>query len=201
MSFYRFAHGVVNVIFRALYRVHYEGRENLPPQGGYVFCSNHISDLDPIFVALPVRQQICYMAKIELFKGHFTGRLLRALGAFPVDRGKGDTSALDRAKEVVKEGKILGVFPEGTRSKTGKLLKLKSGAIVVSAQTGADILPVAICAPKGMHPFAPVYVRYGALIRNEELGLTDMKAASQLKGAKALLTERMATLLEELSCR
>ena len=118
-----------------------------------------------------------------------------------MDRGKGDTSALDRAKEVVKEGKILGVFPEGTRSKTGKLLKLKSGAIVVSAQTGADILPVAICAPKGMHPFAPVYVRYGALIRNGELGLTDMKAASQLKGAKALLTERMATLLEELSCR
>ena len=152
-------------------------------------------------MALPVRQQICYMAKIELFKGRFTGRLLRALGAFPVDRGKGDTSALDRAKEVVKEGKILGVFPEGTRSKTGKLLKLKSGAIVVSAQTGADILPVAICAPKGMHPFAPVYVRYGALIRNEELGLTDMKAASQLKGAKALLTERMTALLEELSCR
>lgn len=195
-GFYRFARGLVHGIFGALYRVRYHGLENIPQGGGYVLCSNHISQKDPIFIALKVPGQICYMAKAELFKFKPLGFIISHLGTFPVERGKGDTGAIDAAGERIRQGKILGIFPEGTRSKDGKLQRFKSGAIVVAAQTGADILPVIVSGPKKLKIFTRVDVTYGKMIKNSDLGLTDIHAPSQLRAAKKVLTEQMQALWE-----
>ena len=81
---------------------------------------------------------------MELFQNPFVGFIIRHLGAFPVARGKGDTSAIDTAVETVKNGRVLGLFPEGTRSHDDQLLRFKSGAAVIASQSGGDLLPAAI---------------------------------------------------------
>ena len=141
MSFYNFARQVMILVSRCQYRLEYEGLENIPENGGFILCSNHISMYDPILVAIRVKPQCFFMAKEELFRFKPLAFLIRALGAFPVSRGKGDTGAIEKAAEIVESGGVLAIFPEGHRSKDGKLLKLKSGAVVVASMTGADLLP------------------------------------------------------------
>ena len=192
MSFYTFARFVVNVYSHIVYRLKFEGMENIPAEGGFILCSSHITQLDPIMVAERLKHQCFFMAKEELFKNKLVSALLRALGAFPVSRGTGDTAAIDRAVEIVKNGQVLAIFPEGTRSKTGKLQKLKSGVVVVAAQTGADILPCIVKMGKRKWLRRSFTVSYGPVIQNAELGLSAGDASpSALKNAKRVLTQRM----------
>lgn len=195
MTFYVLARWVVLQVSKLLYKVTYEGTEKVP-DGGFILCSNHISLFDPIFVAVKVKPQCHFMAKEELFRNKALGLLLKALGAFPVSRGKGDTGAIDHAVDLVKSGKVVGIFPEGTRSRTGELQKLKSGAVVVAAQTGCGLQPCVI--KKGEKKFlrTPVTVRYGDFIPPERLGITD-RSPSQIRSANRLLTDTLKTMLEE----
>lgn len=197
MSFYNFARQVTILVAHIRYHLRYEGLENIPTEGGFILCSNHISMFDPILVAIRVKPQCFFMAKEELFRFKPLGALIRALGAFPVSRGKGDTAAIDKAADIVKSGRVLAIFPEGHRSKDGKLLKLKSGAVVVASMTGADLLPCVIRKgpKKGLR--YTVTVRYGKMIPNEKLGLTEAKAPAEIRGANRLLTDTLTGLLEE----
>lgn len=108
------------------------GRENVPPEGDptpLMLCPNHISDIDPVFVLMAMKRHVYYMAKAELFRNKLAAWFVgMKFGAFPVKRGAGDTGAIDTAKQIVESGKVLGIFPEGTRSKDGKLGRAKSGA-------------------------------------------------------------------------
>lgn len=180
-----------------IYRFRAEGLENIPDERGFILCSNHISDLDPILVAIRVKPQCYFMAKEELFHIPVLSTIVKALGAFPVARGKGDTAAIQHAIRVVQSGHVLAIFPEGTRTKDGKLLKLKSGALVVAAKTGGDILPCVI--KKGRRKFLrrTVTVKYGKVIPNEALGLTGT-FPSELKQANKLLTDTLTGMLEEI---
>lgn len=91
------------------------------------------------------KRHVYFMAKEEIFKNRLSAWLFgKQLGAFPVKRGAGDTGALDTARAIVGDGRLLGIFPEGTRSRDGQLGRAKSGAALIAAQTGASILPVAI---------------------------------------------------------
>ena len=101
MSFYNFGRAVTNAFVHLLYHLKFEGLENIPEDRGFILCSNHISDLDPILVAVRVKPQCFFMAKEELFHIPVLASIVRALGAFPVARGKGDTAAIDRAVEAV----------------------------------------------------------------------------------------------------
>lgn len=195
MTFYVLARWVVLQVSKLLYKVTYEGTEKVP-DGGFILCSNHISLFDPIFVAVKVKPQCHFMAKEELFRNKALGLLLKALGAFPVSRGKGDTGAIDHAVDLVQNGRVVGIFPEGTRSKTGELQKLKSGAVVVAAQTGCGLQPCVI--KKGEKRFlrTPVTVRFGDFITHEQLGITD-RSPSQIRSANRLLTDTLKTMLEE----
>lgn len=195
MTFYVLARWVVLQVSKLLYKVRYEGTEKVP-EGGFVLCSNHISLFDPIFVAVKVKPQCHFMAKEELFKNKALGLLLSSLGAFPVARGKGDTGAIDYAVELVKNGGVVGIFPEGTRSKTGQLQRLKSGAVVVAAQTGCGLQPCIIKKGKKKFLRTPVTVRYGDFIPPEKLAITE-NAPSQIRAAIRLLTETLSTMLEE----
>ena len=197
MSFYNFGRAVTTAFVRIIYRLRFEGLENVPEDRGFILCSNHISDLDPILVAIRVKPQCFFMAKEELFKIPVLASIVRALGAFPVARGKGDTAAIDHAVDVVNSGHVLAIFPAGTRTKDGKLLKLKSGAIVVASKTGGDLLPCVI--KKGRRKFLrrTVTVKYGKVIPNEALGLTGT-SPSEIKQANKLLTATLTGMLEEI---
>jgi 1-acyl-sn-glycerol-3-phosphate acyltransferase len=194
MTFYSVARQIVLFIMRFGYKMKMEGVEKLPLDKGFVLAANHQSNLDPVFIGLGFKRQICFMAKEELFHNPILRFLITKLGAFPVSRGKGDRTAIDKAVAIVQSGGILGIFPEGTRSKDGKLKKAKSGAVLVASITGADIIPVGIKFGKKKFLRREIIVTYGDPIANEEIKIVDNNRA-QLKAACNLLMGRIAELL------
>ena len=186
-------------LIHILYRIRVVGKENVPIGQGYIVISNHRSNFDPLFLARGIRAQIFYMAKIELFqKNRFVGSLLRALGAFPVERGKGDSGSLKRAEEIVQTGGVLGIFIEGTRSRDGRLGRPKSGAALISHQTGADVLPCAISFGDRLRFRTQVTISYGKLIKNEELGFTDDSGSPhEIRAASHRFMEEITKLMED----
>ena len=194
--FYYIARVAVYIVLRILYKPRFEGLENVPRDKGFILVSNHISNFDPIFIAVKVKPQCFFMAKEELFRNPFVSLIIRGLGAFPVSRGKGDTAAVEKAVGLVKAGKVVAIFPEGHRSPDGKLQKLKSGAVVIAAETGGGMQPCII--QKGTKKIlrTPVTIRYGKFISHEELGLNG-RSPSQIRAANKLLTRTLAGLMEE----
>ena len=108
-------------IYRLIFWYSVEGLENIPTDKGIIVCSNHISNLDPIFWIIVLKRRIHYMAKKELFKNKILGWLLPKFDVFPIDRGKLDVKSIKHAINVVKSGDVLGIFPEGTRSRNGEI--------------------------------------------------------------------------------
>lgn len=141
---YRVVVTIISPFVRILYRLKVVGRENIPDENGVIICPNHTSNADPVVLAVSLKRQIYFMAKAELFKNKILGRLFRTVGAFPVERGKKDSSAIDTAEEILVSGKQLGLFIEGTRSKTNDFLRPKTGCAMIAYKTGATILPVCI---------------------------------------------------------
>jgi 1-acyl-sn-glycerol-3-phosphate acyltransferase len=109
-----------------------------------MICANHISNLDPPLVGCAMQRKIHFMAKEELFKIPILAPIIRTLGAFPVKRGGGDHQALKTSIQLLKNGQVLGIFPEGTRSKTGELGKAHSGAALIALKANSPVVPVAI---------------------------------------------------------
>ncbi len=151
MAFYDFAKGVVKVIFKPLYRVEVIGLEHFPKEGGVLLCSNHISNLDPPTVGMSAPRPVHFMAKAELFQKGATKKLMNAINAFPdafpVKRGMSDREALRNGLKLLKEDKVVGLFPEGTRSLTGELGKGLAGAGFFALRSNAHILPCAVIGP------------------------------------------------------
>ena len=160
MSFYGFARGVVSGVLHVLYRIRVEGLENVPKGQTFVVCPNHKSNLDPPMLGLSMPLHLRYMAKEELFKNKIFGGLLRALGAFPIRRGKSDVGALRSAVKMIQGGECVAIFPEGGRSPSKEYLKKgKQGAALIAIKAGVNILPVGI---RGSYrPFSKMIVRIG----------------------------------------
>jgi len=142
--FYHFIVGLAWVVFHLWFNLKIEGRENIPKGKNFVYASNHRSYADPVLIAIAGKGKFGFMAKAELFEKPAFAWLIRNLGAFPVERGKGDTAAIDRAIETVKGGRNLLIFPEGTRSKDGRVGRGKSGVALIASKAGADVIPVGI---------------------------------------------------------
>lgn len=165
------------------------GAENISKMtGGYIICSNHISNMDPIFLSVIYLKTICFMAKVELFRNKFLAFILKKLGTFAVDRSRADLSAIEAAKEVLKNGEILGIFIEGTRSKTGDFLRPKMGAAKFAGEMEVPVLPVCITGSgknNKIRIFKKTKINFGAPIPADKLkiegdGLKSLKAASNL---------------------
>ena len=193
--FYYLGKIITGFIFRIWFHIEFHGQENQPQDRGYILCCNHRSALDPVLIAQKIKKPIRYMAKMELFQNPFIGFIIRHLGAFPVARGKGDTSAIDTAVETVKSGRVLGLFPEGTRSHDDQLLRFKSGAAVIASQSGGDLLPASICYV-GKKFRSSVVIRYGKPIANSQI-LIEENSTKQIKVVVALLRDEVEKLLEE----
>lgn len=193
---YKIGRALCVFFLRILFSVRIEGKENIP-RTGYILVANHRTNFDPLFVVTGVRAQVCFMAKSELFHNPLLGWVLGHLGAFPVERGKGDTGAVDWAVDLIRNGKVLGMFPEGTRSVTGAPQRPKSGASLVAMRTGANLLPCAVCYGEKLGFRTKVIVRYGRPILNEELNFTPgTQSTAEIKAASRLMMNRIVGLLE-----
>ncbi len=197
MWMYTVGRAILKPAMHMIYHITVSGKEYIPTEKekGFILAANHISNADPIMLGIILKQQIHYMSKEELFHNKFVAWVLRNIGAFAVARGKGDTGSLDHGADLVKSGKTLGIFPEGTRSKTGELLKPKSGVILIAASTGGDILPASITAlPKKRFGRKHVHIQFGPMIKNEELAVDGAKNLARIKAASKLLMGRIADL-------
>ncbi|MBO8176619.1 lysophospholipid acyltransferase family protein [Aeribacillus pallidus] len=167
MTFYSFAKFVAGSILKPLYRIEVKGVEHFPKDGGVLVCANHIDNLDPPTVGVTSPRPIHFMAKEELFRVPVLNYIITKLGAFPVKRGMSDREALKKGLAVLREGNVLGLFPEGTRSKTGELGKGLAGAGFFALRTEAHVVPCAIIGP--YKPFRRVKVVYGKPLSMREL--------------------------------
>ncbi|MFC3211409.1 MULTISPECIES: lysophospholipid acyltransferase family protein [Planomicrobium] len=159
MNLYTFGKALVKTALTPLYRFEVTGTEKFPDQGGILLCSNHIHALDPPVVGMTSPRTVHFMAKEELFKVPVLGRILPQVNAFPVKRGMSDREALRSALRILKNGDVVGLFPEGTRSTDGVLKKGLSGAGFFALRGDADVMPCAIIGP--YKPFRKVKVVYG----------------------------------------
>jgi 1-acyl-sn-glycerol-3-phosphate acyltransferase len=158
-----------------MYRIEILGKERMPQSGGVLLCSNHIDNFDPLVVGVTAPRPVSFMAKEELFKMPFLGNIVRKCNAFPVKRGMSDREALRKGLSVLKDGNVLGLFPEGTRSKTGELGKGLAGAGFFALRSNAAVLPCAVIGP--YKTFGRLTVVYGNPINMDEL--RDRKASAE----------------------
>jgi 1-acyl-sn-glycerol-3-phosphate acyltransferase len=183
-----------------LYRLRAEGLERLP-ESGFVVAANHTSSFDPWPLAMPLwpRRQLFFMAKAELFNPALKP-LLRASGAFPVRRGERDTQAIETAVRLCREGKIVAMFPEGTRQTKGLRKKFEhrphTGSARIALAAGVPLVPAAIKGTDRLARLGRIRIAYGDPVPLEDLtGLAPREAGIQ---ATERLMERIYALHERL---
>ncbi|WP_414480661.1 lysophospholipid acyltransferase family protein [Caldicoprobacter sp.] len=184
--FYKFARAIVRPIMFLLFRIRVEGLENFPMEGKTIVYANHISWLDPVIIGCVLPRQVFFMAKAELFKIPLLRTVIRYLGAFPVNRGSADLSAIKHSLQVLNEGKVFGIFPEGTRNKTGFLQSFSHGIASIAHKSRAKVLPVAIVGQYRL--FRPMTIKIG-----KPLNFDDYFAQK----SNTELLDRMANQMEQ----
>ena len=164
--FYSFVAAVSWPFVKGLYRLRAEGVENVPQEGGFVLAANHVSNLDPWPLGIPLwpRRFLRFMAKSELFWWPL-GPLIRAGGGFKVRRGERDAEAIATAVDLVRDGHVVVMFPHGTRQRKGLVKKHQprahSGAARIALDAGAPLVPAAIAGTDRLARLGPLRVRYG----------------------------------------
>lgn len=135
---------IVRVFLHLVFRIRYEGRENMPESGRVVLAVNHRSNWDPVLAGLASPRRLCFMAKEDLFKNPVFGGLIKKLGAFPVKRGSGDVGAFRTALKILSCEGVLLIFPEGHRMKDGRRGKAGAGAVSIAQRAKAPVVPMYI---------------------------------------------------------
>ncbi|OBJ73538.1 lysophospholipid acyltransferase family protein [Mycobacterium sp. 1274756.6] len=175
MWYWLFKYIFMGPLLSLLGRPKVEGLEHVPPSGAAILASNHLAVADSFYLPLVVRRRITFLAKAEYFtgtgvKGWFTRWFYSVSGQVPIDRTSADAAqaALDTAKRLLEEGKLLGMYPEGTRSPDGRLYKGKTGLARLALETGIPVIPVAMIGTDVVNPpgskmwrFGRVTVRFG----------------------------------------
>ena len=183
------------------FRIRYVGAENIPESGGFILASNHIHLIDPMIIALGIKKrQLHFMAKKELWNNPIVAWAFTRVNGFPIDRGGADSLALKHAAEVVSTGHILGICPEGTRSRKGKIGKGKRGAANLAAQAKCGILPVSVYNNQGLKLRSKYTVRYGEFIPYEDLGLSENATREEQIACTEMIMAKITELWEEGHC-
>ena len=185
-------------ILYGVFRLRARGRKNLPARGGYVLACNHISNLDPWPVGLPLypRRWLRFMAKAELYWWPAT-YVLDGAGAFPVHRGLADVEAIETAVQLARDGHVVVMFPEGTRREKGLVkrhqARPRSGAARIALEAGVPLVPCAVAGTDRLSRLGPLRVAYGA-----PLEIDDLRASGDLRSASQQATERLMARIAEL---
>jgi 1-acyl-sn-glycerol-3-phosphate acyltransferase len=178
---------VLTPILRVVYRVKVDGREHVPARGPVILAANHRSFLDSIFLPLVIRRRVTYVAKAEYFDDPKTAWFFRAVGQIPIRREGGSASegALAAATDVLDDGGVFGIYPEGTRTRDGLTHRGHTGVARLAVRTGAPVVPVGLIGTDDCQPtdkklprlFRTVHVRFGAPIAAEHYAHADERLA------------------------
>ncbi len=149
-AFYRFTTQVLHLAMLPIASITIRGSEHMPKHGPVIVASNHLHNFDPVVIGIALPRNLRPMSKKELWKTRFSGFVVEFYGAFRVNRGKPDRAALRFAEELLKQNEVLFMFPEGSRSTSGKIEQVLPGAAFVAVRTGAPILPVAVTGTQSL---------------------------------------------------
>jgi 1-acyl-sn-glycerol-3-phosphate acyltransferase len=180
------------------FRLRVRGTENVPASGGFVLACNHLSNLDPWPLGIPLwpRHWLRFMAKAELY--WWPARyILNGAGAFPVHRGRTDVEAVETAVRLAQEGNVVVMFPEGTRRTKGLVKKHRarahSGAARIALEAGVPLVPAAVTGTDRLLTLGPLRIAYGAPV-----DLEDLRATGELRHSAQEATERLVGRIAEL---
>lgn len=150
---------IFRIIFKVIYRVRVYGLENVLYNEQIIVCGNHWNNLDPLLISAFFPRKIHWMAKKELFKNKLLGSIIKGLGSFPVDREKADITSTKTALKYLKEGEVLGIFPEGTRVKNKDLNTVKGGTALLALRSNSKVVPVYIEGNYKLFSKMNIYIR------------------------------------------
>lgn len=186
MGWYRMVQVTVATLLSSVSGIRVSGRQNLPPHGGALLVSNHVSHLDVFILGIPLHRPLNYVARSTLFLP-ILGTLIRSVGGFPIQRDGMGAQGLKETLRRIKKGGIVVLFPEGTRSRNGDLGELKSGISVLAARARVPIIPAGIAGTFEAWPRSrafplphPIRIHYGPPIFPEDLEGLDTEAVTQL---------------------
>jgi 1-acyl-sn-glycerol-3-phosphate acyltransferase len=165
-AFYAFSRGLCKITIRSVYGFRSIDPQNVPATGAAIVACNHVSYLDPVVLGIGFTRPLTYLAKKELFAIPVLGPIISALGVYPLDREAGGVAAVRAALRALKDGRCVGIFPEGTRNLTGEV-EGKGGAALLGALSGAPVVPAAIAGTRGARPLRQIRVIYGEPLRIE----------------------------------
>ncbi len=195
-SFYMKAHKVVAAPIRFFSGIKTYGKENIPKEGGFLLCANHIAVRDVILIGATCPRQIKFVAKKELFSIPILSSIIKALGAVKLDRGGNDVAAIRKSIEVVENGDIVSIFPQGHRypSVDPSTTPIKNGAGMVAYRSGCDVIPVFIKTKGNKYGiFKKTEIIYGKPIKNSELGFVN-GGADEYKSATSIIFNEILKL-------
>ncbi len=184
---YYIGRALFRAYFRVFFRFSVTGKENVPQTGGVMLVANHVSYLDPPLLGSSVDRMVHFVAKAELFKIPLLSWALPRVGAFPVARGAADRKSIRHAIDLLKSGEVVGIFPEGTRSRTGEMLPPQRGAAMIAIRTGVPIVPVGLSGTfrpvrwKTWRPeFRRISVKIGEPLDLSGIDLESREASAQI---------------------
>ena len=175
--FYRLIYSFLRIIATPLFRIRVHGIEKIPENEKFIVCANHKSLLDPVFIALALDRQVHFIAKKELFEVPVLKNILKFLKAIPAQRDGKDLSVLRDSIKLIKSGKILGIFPEGTRVKKIKRENIKDGAGYIALKSKTDILTIEIIS--SYKPFFKTDLYIKNLVKIEDFKKLKSKEAME----------------------
>jgi 1-acyl-sn-glycerol-3-phosphate acyltransferase len=194
-GFYALASAVCRLVLRVGWRFRTVDADRVPPSGPLILAANHVSYFDPPALACGLPRPIHYMAKAQLFRIPLLGTIIRWCYAYPVDRSRGDVGAIKRSVEVLRTGAAVGVFPEGTRNKSGTVVP-QGGVALLHQLSGAPIVPAYITGTGAWRRFHRIQVIYGEPFRlakpGEKASREDLaKWTGEIMGRITTLRERL----------
>jgi 1-acyl-sn-glycerol-3-phosphate acyltransferase len=196
---YKLTRYVVAAVFHIYFRTDYVGVENVPDEGAMIIAPNHVSYLDPIWVSIPFARPLRYMTWDKMTGLPFLGWLMRTYGAFPVniESPSGDRTALRQSLKHLRTGGGLMIFPEGARTRDGKLMPFKPGVIRLALDTGVPIVPVTIIG--GYEAYSPHHIfprpHKMKVIYHKPINLSPPPDDTQLKGYLREEVERLRQIV------
>lgn len=204
---YAVVRGALAGLLRVVFRLEIDGRERIPSRGPVILAPNHRSLIDIPVAAATTKRKVWFMAKEELFASRVSSALITRLGAFPVRRGRPDRAPLQRALELLRQGEVVGIFPEGTRTPGARFDDLEEGFAYIALRTGAPVLGVAISGTEAVFPpgkklpqLVTIRVKIGEPFRLGE-GRTGVMPRPLVRAASTEARQRLTALMNSLEPR